>query len=172
MHNAIVGVRMTLLVPRKRFNMKKNRSVISVFPKSMAFAAGCCFLWAGASLASDQTARAQPPKMASTSGPTIAHPKAEPPQDDFAGLTYTPEQKAKIDQIQSETKAHKAAVAKDEKLSGDQKEAMILGYTRMEYGQIYKLLTPEQQKQVRAKIGARKMADEAAKKKKLGPGRK
>ena len=84
-------------------------------------------------------------------------------EDDFAGLNYTDEQKAEIDKIHAETKAHEDLVSKDEKLNADQKDAMLLGYTRLEYGQIYTVLTPEQKKQVQKKIHARRAADEAAK---------
>ena len=42
---------------------------------------------------------------------------------------------------------------------------MLLGYTRMEYGEMFKVLTPEQQKQVRQKIHARRAADQAARQK-------
>lgn len=91
-----------------------------------------------------------------------AQMKSDPlPADDFAGLNYTSGQKAEIDKIHQETESHKAVVARDETLTADQKNSMILGYTRMEYGLIYKVLLPEQQKQVRQKIIARRAADRA-----------
>jgi hypothetical protein len=93
------------------------------------------------------------------------------PPDDFAGLTYTDEQKAEIDKIRLDTKSRKAVVAKDEKLTADQKDAMLLGYTRMEYGRIYKVLSPEQQRQVRQRIRARRTADQTAQKKQSQPTR-
>jgi hypothetical protein len=80
-------------------------------------------------------------------------------------LSYTDEQKAQIDTIRQDTKSRKEVVAKDDKLTADQKDAMLLGYTRMEYGRIYKVLSPEQQRQVRQRIRARRTADQAAQKK-------
>jgi Spy/CpxP family protein refolding chaperone len=82
--------------------------------------------------------------------------------DDFAGLDLTDDQKAQIANIHQGSAARKAVVAKDQKLDSDQKDAMILGYTRMEYGQIFKVLTPIQQKLVRKRMQDRRVAEQAA----------
>ena len=76
--------------------------------------------------------------------------------DDFAGLKLTDEQKAKINQIHRDFQARADVVVKDEKLNPDQKAAMLEGYQRMERGQAYKVLTPEQQIEVRKKALARR----------------
>lgn len=86
-------------------------------------------------------------------------------QDDFAGLSYTDEQKAQLEKIHQDLLLRKGLIVKDDKLSPEQKDAMLMGYARMEYGQIFKVLTPEQQKQVRQKIQARRAADQEAKNK-------
>jgi len=113
-------------------------------------------------------AQSAPP--GSVQAPKVASPGTQAkrdsfPADDFAGLTYSEAQKTEIDQIQRTTKAHMDAVVNDQMLTADQKDAMLLGYKRLEYGQVYKVLTPEQQKQVRQKIHARQAADQAAKRK-------
>ena len=140
--------------------MNKNR-----FRKPVAATAGCFFLFVAPGLTLSQSA---PPGSART--PTVASPVAQqkkdtPPPDDFAGLQYTDEQKAEIDKIHQETKSHKDVAAKDQKLTADQKDAMLLGYTRMESGRIYKVLTPEQQKEVNQRIRARRAADQATQQK-------
>ncbi len=84
------------------------------------------------------------------SGPSGSSIKA--PIDAFAGLTYTDEQKAKIDQVHQNMKLRIATVVQDDKLDSDQKHAMLEGYARMERSQIFKLLAPEQQKEVLKKI--------------------
>jgi Spy/CpxP family protein refolding chaperone len=56
-------------------------------------------------------------------------------------------------------------VARDQKLTADQKDAMLLGYTRMESGRIYKVLTPEQRKEVNQRIRARRAAEQATQQK-------
>jgi hypothetical protein len=110
--------------------------------------------------------RVQSSPPASVSSP--AQPKKNsPPPDDFAGFDYTEEQKTEIDQIHKDSKSRIEVVAKDQKLTVDQKDAMILGYSRMEYGQIYKVLTPEQRRHVQQRIRARRAEDEAAKKKQV-----
>ena len=78
--------------------------------------------------------------------------------DDFAGLTYTTDQKAKIRQIHQDMKKRMDTVAKDNKLSPEQKWAMLQGYQHMERGQVYKVLTADQQKEVRKKALARRAA--------------
>lgn len=87
------------------------------------------------------------------------------PPNDFVGLNYTDDQKAEVDKIHRETESRKEAVAKDQQLTEDQKNALLLGYTRMEYGRVYRVLSPEQQRQVRQRISARKASDLAAQKK-------
>jgi len=69
-------------------------------------------------------------------------------------LTLTADQKAKIDEIHQKTKSRLDAVVKDEKLDADQKGAMLVGYRRLENGQIFNLLTPEQRIVVRERIRA------------------
>lgn len=84
--------------------------------------------------------------------------KAPSPMDDFAGLTYTNEQKAKIREIHQDIKKRMDAVVRDNKLSPEQKGAMLQGYQHMERGQVYKVLTADQQVQVRKKAVARRRA--------------
>jgi hypothetical protein len=132
--------------------MNKNR-----FAKPVAVAAGFIFL-----LAAPGLVRTQSTPSGAVQTPTPASPGAQPfPEDDFAGLSFTDEQKTEIDKIRRDTASRKEVVAKDEKLTSDQKDAMILGYTRLEYSSIFKVLSPEQQRQVRQKIRARKAADPA-----------
>jgi Spy/CpxP family protein refolding chaperone len=133
--------------------------------KPAAVVAGVLFLFVVPGVARTQSAppgAMQTPKVASRG----AQPKENsPPENDFAGLNYTDDQKAEIDKIHREMESNKQKVAKDEKLTEDQKNAMLLGYTRMEYGRIYKVLSPEQQRQVRQRVRARRAADQAAQKK-------
>jgi hypothetical protein len=144
--------------------MNKNR-----FGKPVAVAVGFFLLCTAAGLTRAQSAAPGPAQT-----PRVASPGAQPkrdatPPDDFAGLQYTDEQKAAIDLIRQQTKLHKDTVLKDEKLNADQKDAMILGYTRLEYGQIYRELTPEQKREVRKRNSARRAADQAAKNKQSSP---
>jgi Spy/CpxP family protein refolding chaperone len=92
-----------------------------------------------------QAAVAQPPRMLAPAARPMRDPRSA---DEFAGLKFTDEQKAKIDEIHRRMAARKEVVVKSEKLVADQKDAMIAGLGRMERGEIVRLLTPEQQKEV------------------------
>jgi Spy/CpxP family protein refolding chaperone len=140
--------------------MNKNR-----FAKAVAVAVGFSFL-----IAARGMVRADSTRSAATRTPNAVSQSAQPrrntsPQDDFAGLNYTDEQKAQIEKIHQDLLLRKGVIVKDDKLSPEQKDAMLVGYARMEYGQIFKVLTPEQQKQVRQRISARRAADQEAKNK-------
>ena len=130
--------------------------------KSVAVAVGIIFLFAVSGLARAESVEAgtvQPPKAAA---PEAVKKKDSTPPNDFAGLNYTNEQKAEIAKVHQDMESHKAAVVNDQKLTADQKNAMLLGYTRMEYGRVYQTLSPEQQKQVRQRMASRRTADQAA----------
>jgi Spy/CpxP family protein refolding chaperone len=149
-------------VIRKELNMKGTRHI-----KAFTLAAEFFFLCTMPFAIRAQIA-SPGPMPAHRMGPTSSLQKRNSDaEDDFAGLTYGDEQKGEIEKIHHETKSRQEVVAKDDKLNSDQKEAMILGYTRMEYGEIYKVLTPEQKKQVQQKIRDRRAEQEAAKKRQL-----
>ena len=105
--------------------------------------------------------------LASDQDPHRAPQVTRPPgqaarsEDIFAGLTLTDEQKAKVDQIHKDIISRMKIVAKDPAENADQKGAMLEGLARMERNQIFQILTPEQQAEVRKKIAARR---ESAKK--------
>jgi hypothetical protein len=106
--------------------------------------------------------------------PHVASPAARPkndarPPDDLAGLTLTPEQRVKISQIHKDFKSRMEVVVKDDKLNEDQKSAMLTGFRRMENGEVFKALTPEQQKEVRQKVLARRAAAKEAQEKQVHP---
>ena len=138
--------------------MKTNR-----FSRPVAVAAGLLFLFAVPWPARSQSASPGEPQtpMAALPGP---QPQMDSLAEAFAGLKYTDDQKVEIDKIHRDAETRKAAVSKDEKLTQDQKDAMLLGYTHLEYSSIFKTLTPEQRRQVRDKIRARKAADQPAQK--------
>ena len=102
-----------------------------------------------------QSAALQPPHMVA---PAARATRDSRSTDEFAGLKFTDEQQAKIDEIHRRMAARKEVVLKSENLKADQKDAMIAGLGRMERGEIIKLLTPEQQKEVLKKARAAQAA--------------
>jgi len=136
--------------------------------KSVAVAVAFLFLGVTPGLTRQQSApSSSPPQSAAPANvqtaPHAATPRVRPkreatPEDDFAGLTYTDEQKAKINKIYETAKMRADAIKRDEKLNPDQKQAMLDGYRRMEIREMFGVLTPEQQAEVREKALARRKA--------------
>ena len=142
--------------------MKKNRH-------TKRLAAGLLFLCVMPGLTRAQSSTPSP-MLAPPKAAHVPRPKRVPTkEDDFAGLNLTDDQKAKIDQVHRNMKTRRDAVVKDEKLTADQRDAMLEGYERMERGQVFELLTAEQRKEVREKIRARHAAEQAAQKKQSLP---
>jgi hypothetical protein len=139
------------------------------FAKRMSAAAGFFFLYAAPGLT---RAQSSPPSPAPTPGktpPAVRPKKNTPPPDYFAGLQYTDEQKAQIDQIHQDMKTRMDAAAKDQKLTAEQKDAMLAGYQRLERSQVYRVLTSAQRKEVLRRIRARHAAEQAAQNKQSSP---
>lgn len=134
------------------------------FAKSLTIAAGLFLL-----LATQGPARADSARPGGLQVPSPASsrplPKSDSLPDYFAGLNYTDDQKAEIAQIRHNMDTRRDAVAMDDRLTRDQKDAMILGYTHLENGEIFKVLTPEQRRQVRQRLQARGATDQSAQKK-------
>jgi Spy/CpxP family protein refolding chaperone len=133
--------------------MSKNRSA-----KAVAAAAGFFLLFATPGLTSAQTSPSGRVPTPHTVSPA-AGPKADPSQTDyFAGLKLSDEQQAKIDEIRRDMRVRREAVVKDERLDAAKKDAMLNGYRYLENGQVFEVLTPEQQSEVRKKVAAQRAA--------------
>jgi hypothetical protein len=138
--------------------MNKNR-----IANTLILATGLMLLLAAparAQLGSASHSAMQPPTPASA-GPLS---KSDSLPDYFAGLNYSDDQKAEIAQIRHNMDTRRGAVAKDDRLTQNQKDAMVVGYTHLENGEIFKVLTPEQRRQVRQRLLARKAAEQGAQK--------
>lgn len=138
------------------------------FFKSLAIQAGFALLLASPNVVRAQSAPTPAPESAPAPvPPPMVHQdpaaQAKALADDFAGFTYTDDQKEQIEKIRQGIGTRKEVVLKDAKLTADQKDAMIVGYTRMEFGSIYRVLSPEQQRQVRQRLRARRAQEQAAK---------
>ena len=131
----------------------------------------CAFAAPRLALAQNAAPAGGPPPSIAAPPPTIAAPpapqssqRAHQATDPFAGLNYTDDQKAKINEIRQNTKAHMDLVVKDNKLDAEQKQAMLQGFQRLEAGEIFKILTPDQQKEVRKKMAAQRAAEQQQRK--------
>ena len=134
--------------------MQKNRAA-----KTLAVAAQLVIFMAPAGLS-----RAQGPAPQSMQHSAPSQAQRDPYAEAFAGLTYTDKQKEAIIKIRQDTESRRAAVRKDDKLTQEQKDAMLSGYVRIEYTLIYKELTPEQKKEVSTRMRAHSAANQPAQK--------
>jgi Spy/CpxP family protein refolding chaperone len=130
--------------------------------KERVVAAGFLFLWCAPGLTCAQNGAPAPAATPQVISPGAQLKRGSPPPDDFAGLTYTPEQQAKIDQIHQTAKQRVEVVKNDGKLSPEAKNAMLDGYRRIESKELFQVLTPEQQAEVRKKVLARRAAEQQA----------
>jgi hypothetical protein len=144
--------------------MNKHR-----FAKRVAVAVGFFFLGTAPGLARAQSSPPSPAPTPHKPLPAARPKKVTPPTDDFAGLQYTDEQKARIDQIHQDMKSRMDAVVKDGKLTAEQRDAMLAGYQRMERSQTFKVLTSQQQKEVLRRLRARHAAEQAEQNKQSSP---
>jgi hypothetical protein len=138
---------------------------MSGFKNRTAMTAGLLLLYALPVLAGSQSVPPGPAPNHQVGAPLNRSTKPSLPPDDFAGLTYTQDQQAKIDQIHRDMKEKMDIVVKDEKLSGDQKAAFLDGFGRMERRQVFLLLTPEQRSIVRNRELERRSAEKDGAKK-------
>jgi Spy/CpxP family protein refolding chaperone len=123
--------------------------------RKLAVGAGFALLCTVAGVALAQGPPGPPAQVQQMTAPARAKKLAEP-MDDFAGLKFTDDQQAKIHKIREDFQNRLDVVLKDEKLSPEQKGAMLQGFKHMERGEIYKVLTAEQQVEVRKRILARR----------------
>ena len=137
--------------------------------KQAAIATGLLLLVAVSGFARAQGGSPALPQAPHNASPAAQAKRNANPADDFAGLTYTDEQKAKIDAIHRDIRARMDAVANDAKLNADQKEAMLTGYQRIERGEVSKVLTPEQRREVLKRERARQAAEQVDRNKQVAP---
>ena len=151
-------------------SLKKGMHVNKRRFLKQALGAGLFFLFALPVLIRAQGSPPPPTQVPSKTSPAARAKEKPAPTDIFAGLQYTEDQKAKISKIHQDMKSRMDAVIKDDKLSPDQKGAFLQGFERMEKGEVYKVLTPEQKTEVRKRaLALHQGAQKDLEKKKLPP---
>lgn len=125
--------------------------------------------------ASNTTSSAPAPtlhRVPRTVAPTLQQKKPISLDDLLAGITLTDEQKPKIEQLRKDMRIRMDTVINDKKETVDQKWAMIDGLQRIELREVYLLLTPDQQQEIRTKVMAQRAAEQKAKQVRPGSGLK
>jgi Spy/CpxP family protein refolding chaperone len=122
--------------------------------KQIAVAAGFLALSFAPRISRAQSSSEPPPQNQSQAAPAApAQPEARM-HGAMKGLDLSDDQKAGMKKIHESTKAQLDAVNKDESLTADQKEAKIHQLRHGARLQMVKLLSPEQQQQMRANVRA------------------
>jgi hypothetical protein len=75
-------------------------------------------------------------------------------------LKLTDDQKTRIAQIRQNVEERREAVIKNEGLSQDRKETILLRLHRTETREIFSVLTPEQQKEVQTRVMEQRSAEQ------------
>jgi Spy/CpxP family protein refolding chaperone len=132
-----------------------------------AAAAGLCLLWA-VPLAGGAQSQPTPTRSPSRHATIVPDSKLKQvdPMDDFSGVDFTAEQKARVEQIREKNRSRMHDVAVDTKLSPEQRAAMLAGIQRLERGEVYQVLTPEQQVAVRKRVLAQRATAQKEREKK------
>jgi Spy/CpxP family protein refolding chaperone len=125
-----------------------------------AAAAGLCLLWAIPGVGNAQTQESAPTPRARANLIPDSKLKHPDPMEDFGGLTFTDAQKKRIEEIREKSRLRMHDVAVDTKIAPEARAAMLDGIQRMERGQVYQVLTTEQQNAVRKRIIARREAEQ------------
>ena len=70
----------------------------------------------------------------------------------LVGLKLTDDQKTKIAQIRQNAESRKEAIIKNDALTQDRKETILQRLHRMEKSEVFRVLTPDQQKELQKRI--------------------
>jgi Spy/CpxP family protein refolding chaperone len=122
--------------------------------KQIAVAAGFLALTFAPGISRAQSSSQPPAQDQSQAAPAAPAQNEGRMHGAMKGLNLTDDQKAGMKKIHESTKAQLDAVNKDESLTADQKEAKIHQLRHGARLQMVKLLTPEQQQQMRANVRA------------------
>ena len=139
--------------------VRRNRNRVG---KRVLVACGLLLLLVAPGLVGSQSNSSEAPATPHPASPAAPPKRDTHPVDDFAGLTFTDDQKAKIAQIRQNAKLRREAVGKNERLTQGQKDVTLERLQSLENSEIFKVLAPDQQAEVRKRIMARHAAEQQA----------
>ena len=137
--------------------VRRNRNRVG---KRVLVACGLLLLLVVPGLVGSQSNSSEAPATPHPASPAAAPKRDTRPIDDFAGLTFTDDQKAKIAEIRQNAKLRREAVVKNERLTQGQKDVTLERLQSLESSEIFKVLAPDQQAEVRKRIMARHAAEQ------------
>ena len=133
--------------------VRRNRTRVG---KRVVVASALLLLLAGARLVGSQSNSSAAPSTPQTASPAVP-PKANAlPLD---GLKLTDDQKTRIAKIR-QVEARREATIKNEALNQDRKETILQRLNLIETSEIFRVLTPDQQKEVQKRIADRHASEQ------------
>ena len=138
---------------------RRNRNRVG---KRVLVACGLLSLLVAPGLVGSQSNSSEAPATPHPASPAAPPKRDTHPVDDFAGLTFTDDQKAKIAQIRQNAELRREAVVKNERLTQGQKDVTLERLQSLENSEIFRVLAPDQQAEVTKRIMARHAAEQQA----------
>jgi Spy/CpxP family protein refolding chaperone len=136
-----------------RICFRWNRSFVG---QRVLVASVFLFLFAASRLVGSQNNSSTAPATPHPASPAAPAKAGTLPLD---GLKLSDDQKTKIAQIRQNGELRREAIIKNDGLTQDRKETMLLRLHRMETSEIFRVLTPDQQKEVQKRIADQRTAE-------------
>ena len=134
--------------------VRRNRTRVG---KPVLVASALLSLLAGPRLVGSQSNSSAAPSTPHTASPAAAANAETLPLE---GLKLTDDQKTKIAKIRQHVKARREAIIKNEALNQDRKETILQRLNLIETSEIFRVLTPDQQKEVQMRIADRHASEQ------------
>jgi len=130
--------------------VRRNRTRVG---KRVLVAAALLLLLAGPRLVGSQSNSSAAPATPHAASPAVPAKANTLPLD---GLKLTDDQKTRIAEIRRHVEARREAIIKNEALNQDRKETILQRLNLIETSEIFRVLTPDQQKEVQKWIADRR----------------
>jgi Spy/CpxP family protein refolding chaperone len=130
--------------------IRRNRTRVG---KRVLVASALLLLLAGPRLVGSQSNSSAAPSTPHTAPPAAGANAQTLPLE---GLKLTDDQKTRISKIRQHIEARKEAIIKNEALNQVRKETILQRLNLMENSEIFRVLTPDQQKEVQKRIADRR----------------
>jgi len=134
--------------------VRRNRTRVG---KRVVVASALLLLLAGARLVGSQNNSSAAPSTPQTASPAVPAKANALPLD---GLKLTDDQKTRIAKIRQHVEARREATIKNEVLNQDRKETILQRLNLIETSEIFRVLTPDQQKEVQMRIADRHASEQ------------
>ena len=134
--------------------VRRNRTRVG---KLMLVASALLLLLAGPRLIGSQSNSSAVPSTPHTASPAAAANAETLPLE---GLKLTDDQKTRIAEIRQHAEARREAIIKNEALNQDRKETILQRLILIETSEIFRVLTPDQQKEVQKRIADRRASEQ------------